>query len=216
MVHTGRVSDSKGRSAADAASTWMQVVFGGLGVSVALVALVIAYFAWVQPHSPDDGGRAAPPVPATAAGPATTAAGPATTAATAAPPGTAATAATVALGDLTPTVGAGNIRRSGGDLVMPCATGQSTDRQRIVEWDVLGRYTAMEAEVRVSKARDGDTPLQIKVFTDGPQAGNEVVTKGRTTRLSIPLDGREKMRIQLTCQFPDGEITLGNPALTHI
>ena len=40
---------------AESASTWMQVVFGGLGLSVAIVGAVIAYFAWVQPHSSSDG-----------------------------------------------------------------------------------------------------------------------------------------------------------------
>jgi hypothetical protein len=197
--------ETRGKTLAESASTWLQVVFAGLGVTIALVAAVIAYFAWVQPHSPDGDEVAAPPDPAaTATGPGRT---------TPLPTTVAPTAAGVALGELPPTVGATYIRRSGADLVMPCATGQTGDRQRIVEYDVLGRYTALDAELRVSKARDRDTPLQIKIFADGPEVANQIVTKGVTTRLSVVLDGRQTMRVQLTCQSPDGEITLGNPRL---
>jgi hypothetical protein len=207
MVHTGRMPDSNGRTLADSASTWMQVVFGGLGVSIAIVAVVIAYFAWVQPHSPDGGDGANPPDVAKPGPGATT---------TGVPPPTApATADVVALGELTPTVGAGNLRRSGADLVMRCATGQSSDRERIVEFDLLGRYTALAAELRVSKARDADTRLQLKILADGPQVADHQLTKVNPTPLSIPLDGKQKLRFQLTCQFPDGEITLASARLTH-
>ena len=53
---------AKESAVAETASTWMQVVFGGLGLSVAIVGAIIAYFAWVQPHSPND-DNAAPPAP---------------------------------------------------------------------------------------------------------------------------------------------------------
>ncbi|MEU8230536.1 hypothetical protein AB0C12_13160 [Actinoplanes sp. NPDC048967] len=197
--------NSESKSLAESASTWMQVVFGGLGVAIALVALVIAYFAWVQPHSPaadDDKAEPAPPAPVTGtttpetAGPTTAAAG-------------------VPLVRLTPAVGAGNVRPADDDLVIHCATGQTSDRQRVVEYDLLGRYTALNAELRVSRARDGDTPLQLKVFTDDAIAANQVVTKGKSAPMRIPLDGKQKMRVQLTCQFPDGEIKLDNPELDH-
>jgi hypothetical protein len=208
MVHTGPMPDSKDKTLAESASPWMQVVFGGLGVCIAIVALVIAYFAWVQPQSPNNNDEdPADPPP----GPAATATTRTDVPVTAAP----STAAGVSLSELTPTVGAGNVRRSGDDLVIHCATGQSDDRLRKVEYDLLGRYTGMDAELRVSKARDSDTPLQLKVFADGPEAANKVVTKGKTTRLSISLEGRQKVQVQLTCQFPDGEITLGSPKLIH-
>jgi hypothetical protein len=208
MVHTGRVPDTKDRTLAESASTWMQVVFGGLGVSVAIVALVIAYVAWVQPHSSDGDGDRADPAGPVATGTVATGNGAPSTPAPAA-------AATVALRELTPTVGAGHVRTAGDDLVMRCATGGSSDRQRTVEYDLLGRYTAMEAGVRVSKARDNDTPLQIRIFADGRETATRTVTKATDTRLSIPLGGMQKMRLRLTCQFPDGEITLADPKLIH-
>jgi hypothetical protein len=183
----------------------MQVVFGGIAVTIGIVALVIAYFAWVQPHSPD--GTAAPPPAGTST---TTANG--TTATV--PPATVAAAGT-ALATLTPIVGTSNVQRSDDDLMIHCATGQSTDRQRIVEYDVLGRYAALETELRVSKARDDETPLQVKVFADGLEVTNRALTKASTTRTSVPLSGVQKVRLQLTCQFPDGELTLGDPTLTR-
>jgi hypothetical protein len=205
MVHTGRVPDSDGKTLAESASTWMQVVFGGIAVILAVVGLVIAYFAWVQPHSPD--GRADKPAADNLPPQVTTTTGTAT-APTAAAAGT-------ALGKLTATVGTSNIKRDGDDLVIGCATGQSTDRQRVVEFDLLGRYAGLETEVRVSKARDTETPLQLKIFADGPEIANRAFTKAGATRLSVPLTGAQKMRLQLTCQFPDGEITLGDPTLTR-
>jgi hypothetical protein len=205
------VPNSESKSLAESASTWMQVVFGGLGVAIALVALVIAYFAWVQPHSPADDNKAEPAPPA----PVTKAATPETAGPTADTAGPTAAAAGVPLVRLTPTVGAGNVRQADDDLVIHCATGQTSDRQRVVEYDVLGRYTALKAELRVSRARDGDTPLQLKVFTDDAIAANQVVTKGKSAPMRIPLDGKQKMRVQLTCQFPDGEIKLDNPELDH-
>jgi hypothetical protein len=199
------VPNSESKSLAESASTWMQVVFGGLGVAIALVALVIAYFAWVQPHSPaadDNKAEPAPPAPVTKAATPETA-------------GPTSAGAAVPLVRLTPTVGAGNVRPADDDLVIHCATGETSDRQRVVEYDLLGRYAALKAELRVSRARDGDTPLQLKVFTDDAIAANQVVTKGRSAPMRIPLDGKQKMRVQLTCQFPDGEIKLDNPELDH-
>ncbi|WP_212986277.1 hypothetical protein [Actinoplanes auranticolor] len=202
------MSNAEGKSPAEAASAWMQVVFGGMGVTIALVALVIAYFAWVQPHSPVGESKAGPAPPAPAARTATTTGPPAAV-------DPAVTAAPVPLVRLTPTVGADNVRPAGDDLVIHCATGQTSDRRRVVEYDLLGRYTALRAELRVSKARDDDTPLQLKVFADDAVAANQVVTKGKSAPMRIPLDGKQKMRVQLTCQFPDGEIRLGNPGLDH-
>lgn len=197
MVHTGRVSNSNDKSLMDSASTWMQVVFGGLGVCVAIVALVIAYFAWVQPHSPDTPD---PPAPGPTKGP---------------PTRQDLAAESVALSTLTPTVGVGNVSRSGDDLVIHCASGESTDRFQKIEYDLLGRYTTLEVEVRVSKARDNDTPLQLEILADRSSAANRILKKPDVTRLSVPLAGRQTMQVQLTCQFSDGEITLSGPKLIH-
>lgn len=208
MGHTGWVPNSEGRSLAESASTWMQVVFGGLGVAIALVALVIAYFAWVQPHSPDSDDNKSDPMPSVAAGTARSVTG-------TPPPAASATVNGVPLGQLTPSIGAANVSLTGDDLVIHCATGQTSDRQRVVQYDLLGRYTSLAAELVVAKARDGDTPLQLKVFTDDTEAANQVVTKGKSIRLRFSLEGRQTMRIRLTCQFPDGEIRLKNPRIAH-
>ena len=205
MVHTGRVPYSQGKTLADQASSWMQVMFGGLGVSVAIVAAVIAYFAWVQPQSPAGDGQGH----ARSAGSATPAPTPPTV------PANSDAAAQIALHEFTPMVGAGTIRRSGDDLVMRCATGQSTDLLRIAEYDLLGRYQALEAELRVLTARDADTPLQLRIIADGPEIANHVLTKGGTAKLNVPLTGKQRMRFQLSCQFADGEMTLKNPKLIH-
>jgi hypothetical protein len=37
---------------------------------------------------------------------------------------------------------------------MPCATGQSADRQRAAEYDLSGHYTALAAGLTVTKAHD--------------------------------------------------------------
>jgi hypothetical protein len=237
---------AKESALAESASTWMQVVFGGLGLSVAIVGLVIAYFAWVQPHSSDDGrtggdkpaaaalgSTAAPALPATtAAVPATTAAVPATTAAvpatTAAVPATTAavpatTGATpaagskaVPLGRLEATTGGGNVHPAGSDLTMPCATGQTTDRLRTIEYDLSGHYTALTAGLTVTKAHDADTALQVAVFVDDHQIDASNLTKGGAAgRLDVPLTGGSHLRIQLICQLPDGEVRFDAPTLTH-
>lgn len=190
---TCRVPYSDGKTLADRASSWMQVVFSGLGVTIAMVAAVIAYFAWVQPQAAGDGDG--PTMPAVVP--------------------TAGAGMRVALGELTPAVGAGNIRRSGDDLVIHCATGQSSDRERVVEYDLLGRYTAMEAELRVVTARDTDTRLQLRIVADGPEIAAHTLTKGKPARLNIALTGKQKMRFQLSCQFADGEMTLGDVKLIH-
>jgi hypothetical protein len=197
---------AKDSAVAESASTWMQVVFGGLGLAVAIVGLIIAYFAWIQPHSPEDDHQAVRPGPAPARTTAarTTSAGP--------------TSATrpVALSSLTATTGGGNVRPDGPDLTMSCATGTSTDRQRAIEYDLLGNYAAFDADLTASKARDGDTPLQVAVFADDRGVGIYTLKKdGGTRKLDVPLAGVGRLRIQLTCQFPDGEVRLGNPALTH-
>ena len=175
----------------------MQVIFGGIGVVVAIVAAVIAYFAWVQPHSPapETGGVVAPRDSAT--------------------PATVHGGDQVPLTTLQPSLGAVNVRRSGADLALGCATGENDDRQRAVEYDLLARYTALSAQLRVSKARDADTPMQVKVFLDGREAAFRTLKRSTTDMLSVPLDGAAKLRIQLTCQFADGELTLGTPRLTH-
>ncbi|GAA0582315.1 hypothetical protein GCM10010172_79270 [Paractinoplanes ferrugineus] len=217
-----------GKVAADAA-TWMQVVFGGAGVAIALVAAVFAYFAWVQPHAPDEPtpgpvgttGAVATTgsAPTATTGPATT--GPATTRpAVTGPATTGATQATggrqVPLGRLAPSAGGANIHPAGGDLVMPCASGQATDRQRTVEYDLAGRYTGVTARLRVSKAPDTDSLLQVKVFSDGKEVANQNVTGAASVPLSSQFSGTTTMRIQLTCQSPDSEITFENPTLSHM
>jgi hypothetical protein len=186
---------AKDSAVAGTASTWMQVVFGGLGLSVAIVGAVIAYFAWVQPHSSNDDNG--PPRPAGR---------------TTAPPAS----QLVALASLTASTGGGNFRPDGSGLDMACASGQSTDRQRSVEYDLLGHYAALGADLTVSKARDGDTPLQVAVFADDRGVGTYTLKKdGTSRRLDVPLAGVGRLRIQLTCQFPDGEVRFGDPFLTH-
>lgn len=197
---------AKDSAVAESASTWMQVVFGGLGLSVAIVGAVIAYFAWVQPHSPADDKGSSGPATAGPAVPTTT-----TATATAALP-----SRQVPLGGLAASTGGGNVRPDGSDLVMACASGQSTDRQRTIEYDLLGNYAALSADLTVPKARDGDTPLQLAVFADDRGAGTYTLKKdGTVRRLDVQLAGTARLRIQLTCQFPDGEVRLGNPLLTH-
>lgn len=199
---------AKDSAVAESASTWMQVVFGGLGLSVAVVGAVIAYLAWVQPHSPADDNNGGSR-PATA-GPAVSVTTTAATATTAPPP------RQVPLGGLTATTGGGNVRPDRSDLVMACASGQSDDRQRTIEYDLLGNYAALSADLTVSKARDSDTPLQLAVFADDRGAGTYTLKKdGAARRLDVQLVGAARLRIQLTCQFPDGEVRLGNPLLTH-
>jgi hypothetical protein len=194
---------AKDSAVAESASTWMQVVFGGLGLAVAIVGLVIAYFAWVQPHSSADDTRTVADGPATTTG--------ATTSATRAP-----VVKQVPLGSLSATTGGGNVRPDGSDLTMACATGQSTDRQRTIEYELLGNYAALSADLTASKARDGDTPLQVAVFADDRGVGTYTLKKdGGTRKLDVPLTGVGRVRLQLTCQFPDGEVRLGDPVLTH-
>jgi hypothetical protein len=194
---------AKDSAVAESASTWMQVVFGGLGLAVAIVGLVIAYFAWVQPHSSADDTRTVVDGPATTTG--------ATTAASRAP-----AVKQVPLSGLAATTGGGNVRPDGADLTMACATGQSTDRQRTIEYDLLGNYAALSAALTAEKARGGDTPLQVAVFADDRGVGTYTLKKdGGTRKLDVPLTGVGRLRIQLTCQFPDGEVRLGNPVLTH-
>jgi hypothetical protein len=224
---------AKESAVADSASTWMQVVFGGLGLSVAIVGVVIAYFAWVQPHSPGDDDKAAADGPSAAtpsvAAPSSanpSSANPSSANPSSANPSAAAPSASaganpavtrqVPLGRLTAATGGGNVRPDGPDLVIACATGQSSDRQRTIEYDLLGNYAALSAELTVSKARDTDTPLQLAVFTDDRGAGTYTLRKdGASRRLDVALAGAGRLRLQLTCQFPDGEIRLSQPALTH-
>ncbi|GIE93541.1 hypothetical protein [Paractinoplanes rishiriensis] len=201
-----------------AASTWLQVAFGGMSVTIALVAAVIAYFAWVQPHEPgagaaagDTGRRAGEAGNGTPTG--TTAARGSGEPATKKP--ITKKPATKKLASLEPTLGGTNLRRSGNDLVLPCATGQTTDRQRTVEYDLFGRYATAEAALTVTRARDGESPAQIKILADGLVATTVTVTRNHPARLNVPLAGRQKMRLQLTCQFPDSEVTIGNATLIH-
>ncbi len=193
---------SKDSAVAQSASTWMQVVFGGLGLSVAIVGAVIAYFAWVQPHSSTDDQPAA--IGATTAVPSSSATRPVVV------------SKQIPLGSLEATTGGGNVHPAGRDLTMPCASGQSTDRQRTVEYDLSGHYTALTAGLTVTRAHDGDTALQVIAFLDDRQTTIQTLTKGGATRrLEIPLTDGAQLRIQLTCQLPDGEVRLDDPTLTH-
>ena len=76
-----------------------------------------------------------------------------------------------------------------------------------------GHYLAMTARLSVSKAPDADSELQIQIFTDDHQASNTVLTKGKTTDITVALTGVQDLQIQLTCQSPDSEMTLGAPDL---
>ncbi len=201
-------------------STWVQVIFAGMGVAIALVALIIAYFAWIRPHAPqDDPDRAAPvPAPSGPAAPSLASSGPAAPgSASSGPVGTTGfpPAASTVLTGLTPTIGGSDIRTRDGDVALPCATGQTGDRQRTVEWDLRGLYASLRAELLVSEARDDDTSLQMKIFADGRQVGNHVVRRTAPARVEAALDGKQKLRVQLTCQFPDGEVVLRSATLTR-
>ncbi len=204
---------------AAAVSTWIQVVFGGLGVAIAIVALVIAYYAWVRPHAPAGEGGDQVTTTTGAAGPVSGQAAPGegNVSGQAAPgekPGEKNERATP-LTELTPTAGGSSVQARSGDLIMPCASGESDDRQRTVEYDILGRYAALRAGLSVSKARDDETSLQIKIFADGRQIANHVVTRKAPATVNAPIAGRQKLRIQWTCQFPDGEAELRAPALAR-
>ena len=211
MVQTDPVPDSERKSLAESASTWMQVVFGGLSVAIAIVALVIAYFAWVKPHSPDDDAGRTERAPAAA----TTTTGTTATSTVATPQPTV-DRRTVALMDLIPSVGGTNVRRAGSDLMMPCASGETSDRHRTVEYDLADRYVAMVAKLTVAKATDPDAQLQLKVFTDELTAANVILTKGKSADVEVALDGKKSLKIQLTCQSPNSEMTIGAPSLTHV
>jgi hypothetical protein len=195
---------AKESALAESASTWMQVVFGGLGLSVAIVGLVIAYFAWVQPHSSADDNAAVDKAAAVAT----------TTSATGATPAT--TAKTVPLGSLEASTGGGNVHPAAGNLTMPCATGQTTDRQRTIEYDLSGHYTALTGGLTVTKAHDPDTTLQVAIFVDDHQVDAHDLTKGGPAgHLDVPLTGASHLRLQLICQLPDGEVRFDAPTLTH-
>ena len=212
MVQTDPVPDSERKSLAESASTWMQVVFGGLSVAIAIVALVIAYFAWVEPHSPDDDTGRTQRAPA-----ATTTSTTGTTAtSTISTPQPTVDRRRVALTDLIPSVGGTNVRRAGSDLMMPCASGETSDRHRTVEYDLADRYVAMVAKLTVTKAADPDAQLQLKVFTDELTAANVILTKGKSADVEVALDGKKSLKIQLTCQSPNSEMTIGAPSLTHV
>ena len=207
---------AKESALAESASTWMQVVFGGLGLSVAIVGAIIAYFAWVQPHSSADEPAA---ISGTAAAPNGT--GPNGTGPNGAGPANSSVAAPVApsrqiaLGSLEATTGGRNVHSAGADLTMPCASGQSTDRQRTVEYDLSGHYTALAAGLTVTKAHDADTVFQVAVFVDDRQVDAHNLTKGGDVRLDVPLTGGSHLRLQLICQLPDGEVRFDAPTLTH-
>jgi hypothetical protein len=121
----------------------------------------------------------------------------------------------VALLGMKASVGGGNVRRSGSDLSMPCASGQASDRQRVVQYELAGRYTALTGKLTVSKASDADTKLQMKIFTDERQAADFVLTKGNPAVLDVPLSGAQTLEIQLTCESPDSEMTMSAPTLMH-
>jgi hypothetical protein len=207
MIHTDQIPDSEHQSPVDSASTWMQVVFGGLSVTIAIVALVIGYFAWLEPHSPDDNtGQATNATAATSS----TGAGKVP-----APVEPTVDGRRVPLADLTPSVGGSNLRRSGSDLTMPCASGEAADRHRAVEYDLAGRYLAMAGELTVSKAPDPDSSLQMKIFIDGRQAEDVILTEGKPATVDVRLAGVQNLRMQLTCQSRDSAMTIGAPSLTH-
>ncbi|HEX5204955.1 MAG TPA: hypothetical protein VFW27_33975 [Actinoplanes sp.] len=205
-------------AAADAAS-WMQVALGAIGVVVAIVAAVFAYFAWIQPHSSEETGR--PPAAANTAGANTGGAntGDANTGDAIGDAGSGGPAAAggerVPLSRLRPVAGAAYIHAGAGNLTMPCASGQSSDRQRTVEYDLLNRYTSLATNLTVSKAPDADSRVQIKIFSDGREVANRTLKRGPQDRLDVPFEGVEKMRIQLICESPESELTLGDPSLVH-
>jgi hypothetical protein len=189
----------------------MQVVFGGLSVTIAIVALVIGYFAWINPQSTNDDARethSALPTTATATD--------ATTVSTSPTTQHTADGVKVALASLTPSVGGVNIRANGSDLAMPCASGAANDRQRTVEYDLAGRYANFAATLTVSNALDPDTKLQMKIFTDERQAADVVLAKKKSARTNVPLHGKRSLKIQLICEAPDSEMTIGVPLLTHV
>jgi hypothetical protein len=195
----------------------MQVVFGGLGLTVAIVALVITYFAWIHPQSSNDSGGVTPgpPTATIPAGITATPDGTATTAGGVPAAQPTATGQQVALTGLTPAVGGSNIHKQGGDLTMPCASGSASDRQRTVEYELAGRYVNLSATLVVAKAPDSDAALQVKILTDEQQAKSVVLTSGKPEPVNVALDGKQSLEIQLTCQSPDSAITISAPTLTH-
>ncbi|MEU4558634.1 NPCBM/NEW2 domain-containing protein [Actinoplanes sp. NPDC023936] len=186
-------------------------MFAGISTSVAIAALVIAYFAWIRPHSPD--GPAEPPAAAPAPAATTAATTPHPTDATTATAAATTARQGVGLTALEPEIGGDKIRVTGGELAMPCATGQSNDRQRSVQYDVAGRYTAFTANIAVAEAPDVDSQLQMKIFADDRQAAVHTLVKGKTETAHVPLDGVSKMRIELTCQSRLSELTITEPRL---
>jgi hypothetical protein len=122
----------------------------------------------------------------------------------------------VVLTVLTPSFGGGNIHRRGNNLTMPCASGESDDRLRTVEYNLLGRYSILQATLRVTRARDIDTALQISIFADGREVADSTLTMRAPSQLNVPVAGRQEMKIQLVCQFPDSEIAFENPMLVHL
>ncbi|WP_433825876.1 NPCBM/NEW2 domain-containing protein [Actinoplanes sp. CA-015351] len=210
----GPQAEPDGRSVAESASTWMQVVFGGISLSVAIAGLVIAYFAWVQPNSPDDAADtddpgARPVTPPAATSPVVTTS-PAT-----APDPTTTPGQIVALAGLDAEIGGSNVQQSGPDLTVQCPTGLSTDRQRKIQYDLAGRYLTFTANLAVAKAPDDDSQLQVKIFADDRQSAVHTLTKGKTAGLDVPVAGVQKLRIELVCQSRAGEMTFKGPGLTH-
>jgi len=178
------------------------------GAVAAIVGVVIAYLAWIQPHSPDSGSGPAAGSPA--ASTSASGIGPSPATVPGGQPGR-------YLTDLPPSAGAGSAvipPGTRGVLQVRCATGQTGDRYRFVEYDLLGAYAGLTARASVAGPIRPESQAEVEVFTDGRLADNHVFSPRQQADLAAALTGAQQLRLQVTCQDPAGTVTISSALLS--
>jgi hypothetical protein len=190
-----------------------------IGTAVAVASLGIAIATWQWPQSPpgDGGMPSASPSVVTSLpdpGPSTTPS-PSTTDPVPIP-----TQSGRYLTDLKPIAGAPYLSGGGPSgrhaLVIHCASGQSNDPYREIEWNIVGSYNALSGSVAISGRIDPESPVQLQWFVGDVQVfNNSQLTLGGSRPFSAEINGGHDLKVRVTCQDSAGAATLLDAAVVR-
>jgi hypothetical protein len=194
---------------------------GVAGLAVAVVSALVAIATFIYPGGfvggPEGSGTVLTP---TGQGtPEVDRGGPTTpTGGTATGPPTTSTAGSRALAEITPTSGGDTLAPVAGEprsREMACPTNQGGDKDRTVQWDLVGPWSRVRMTLTVSGRADPDTRSQIEVFSGGTRVFNDAQLRVGAEAVPVDADisGSRTLIIRLTCASRALAVRLHGPEL---
>jgi hypothetical protein len=180
---------------------------GVVSAIAALIGLVVAIFAWLNPQSPaeksdtfshgqnssnPDGQAKSSIEPAR----------PSTQSAAASGIGLAEVEISAGRENETPVPKRYTGERYRGAVAIPCGTGEAKDQFREVRYLIGGTYDTFHAVLAPrSKTQDQNesSDVQVEVFIDGTRRFNDVIATANETSLDLSVSGDRTLSFRLTC-----------------